>query len=35
MPRYIDADTIVEMLDEIQPFAGNKAANGDFVEVGT
>ena len=27
MPRYIDADAVVERLDEIQPFAGNKAAN--------
>lgn len=27
MPRYIDADTVVKMLDEIQPFAGNKATN--------
>lgn len=27
MPRYIDADVVVKRLDEIQPFAGNKAAN--------
>ena len=27
MARYIDADIVVTRLDEIQPFAGNKAAN--------